>query len=578
MILKDVQPRIVDAIGLTRSVSTPWEWLGLYVAVVLDLHLVVIALILLFWPVDAPIEVWDFTSGVVASALVALLAGVITIMVSSSSSKELEQETVKAVTKSVGSRLEDSLSAPVTSVAVVQRTLNALLESANESREDSVLIMSMDPEAGFFDEKTAELLSDRLHQDWPTWLVSPVPNFGEEIGPDDLPAKTRELWTHFTIIEDTSDRFDSRRFLICPAQVPPVIEAVLLLRRGHSTQFDLSECVIALKDASNMDGNVVGLRTSIDMALKRIVAKRICNRISEPGGAYSKMLIQCDNIEAGVLSGIPVTRSLVTSQILIGLRNAIQFQPGTDNTQQLYVYQEPWNPTSKKLEFRHDARLFLPPITARGVNHSGSVIAKLLAENVIDVEGKGVLEVGCGPGYLSLQIAKRLGKDGYLLANDISDRALGVARLNLHAGKPDANTFYIHGDCNSLQFEVDSNNSMWLFLGDGSKKRLDVILVELPLLAYKGTRQLHQTERPYMEVASDEYVLPPSLEHFLGKIGTLCLNCKVPLVLPICASDDSDLQIVMKRLSDLTGSSPTQWSLLGSVSETSFVKCMEMKA
>lgn len=68
-------------------------------------------------------------------------------------------------------------------------------------------------------------------------------------------------------------------------------------------------------------------------------------------------------------------------------------------------------------------------------------------------EGDNVLEVGAGPGYFSLKVAKFL-KNGRLTLSDIQQEMLDIAKKRLAKRKVENVNYYL---CNGIKFEIEGN-------------------------------------------------------------------------------------------------------------------------
>lgn len=68
-------------------------------------------------------------------------------------------------------------------------------------------------------------------------------------------------------------------------------------------------------------------------------------------------------------------------------------------------------------------------------------------------EGDNVLEVGAGPGYFSLKVAKLL-KNGKITLADIQQEMLDIAKKRLAKRKVENANYYL---CNGTKFEIEDN-------------------------------------------------------------------------------------------------------------------------
>lgn len=78
---------------------------------------------------------------------------------------------------------------------------------------------------------------------------------------------------------------------------------------------------------------------------------------------------------------------------------------------------------------------------------------KKLIERLELKEGDNVLEVGAGPGYFSLKVAKFL-KNGRLTLADIQQEMLDIAKKRLSKRKIENTNYYL---CNGIKFEIEDN-------------------------------------------------------------------------------------------------------------------------
>ena len=67
--------------------------------------------------------------------------------------------------------------------------------------------------------------------------------------------------------------------------------------------------------------------------------------------------------------------------------------------------------------------------------------------------GEQVVDVGCGTGATTLALAERVGADGAVLALDISEPMLALARRRC-AERGDGNVRFVHADAQTHGFET----------------------------------------------------------------------------------------------------------------------------
>ena len=78
---------------------------------------------------------------------------------------------------------------------------------------------------------------------------------------------------------------------------------------------------------------------------------------------------------------------------------------------------------------------------------------KKLIERLELKKGDNVLEVGAGPGYFSLKVAKFL-KNGKITLTDIQQEMLDIAKKRLAKRKVENANYYL---CNGTKFEIEDN-------------------------------------------------------------------------------------------------------------------------
>ena len=168
---------------------------------------------------------------------------------------------------------------------------------------------------------------------------------------------------------------------------------------------------------------------------------------------------------------------------------------------------------------------------------------------------------------------------GKLIAVDIAKRAVDIARLNVHnqVALPDRVEF-LEMDCRNLDWQVDDERQpacLKLKVDGGVTHKVDVILIELPLLPYAGSRSLHCVEMPYMECSREPSHITPTVRDVIGKVGSLCLQYGVELLVPICASLQQDIESASTELSAAIPMQDTSWQVVGP-SEGGFIRCLRL--
>jgi hypothetical protein len=361
-----------------KSRHTVLDWLALYVGLVIILHLLVVLVVIAYWPANSPISVWDLLTGIVASALVATLAGIVTITISAKSSHDLEIATVNAITRRVQARLGESLSAPVTSDESLSHAILSLLRQADDPTSPPIVLVELDPSSQVWNEDILSSLNERIRRNMPTWLILPLPEWLCDPKAT-IEERDRAFWSALLRDITPEERFDDRQFYICPVAASSRPAAARL--DAPSSEADLralSGSVIALTDVDEPGTPRLGLRTAIDEHVCTNVITGLCSRILEPASTYADHPIMHHDLQRGILTGIPITRSLITSQILIAAKHALTLAAGANGTRGLHVEKVGDGP-GVQVEFRYAGSMFLPPTKGKNPNHSGSVLAALLA-------------------------------------------------------------------------------------------------------------------------------------------------------------------------------------------------------
>jgi SAM-dependent methyltransferase len=551
-----------------------FDWVGVYIGLTILLHLLLVLVILWLWPTGVPRPPWGLVEGIAASAFVAVLAGIITIIIGSWTSMETEKAIVEAVSMQVKERLGESLSAPITTSHKLIESLERLFKIGYDGT-DSILIIEIDPTSNLWSPKIAQSLNHRLLKDLPTWLIVPVPDWC--FSQSNPTQREQAFWK--MLVEDSAsyNYFDKRNFLICPVDRTKHLGGVGFIKDQGEQDYHVSEGLICLTENRFSEDYIVGLKSTIDMDLCRTIAVSFCDRISEPSSSFSKAMISYEDLMEGKISGIQITRSLVTTQIIIAVRKSLEVGADADNLRTIQVFNSDGNPNSM-VEFRYSGSNFIPPTSGTCENHSGSVVADLLQQKTIPADAKTFVEIGCGPGYLTIAIAQAIGDTGKLIAVDKAAHAIKAARANIsRIPGLDRRVTFLEKDCLDLKWELHARGStseLRLELDNNEYIPVDAILAELPLLPYFGTRELHQVEYPYIEKTHEGKALTDTIRRFLEPIIAKCVNANVSIYLPICASD---LREQKAAISELNGFAPTgsgfSWKLIGPAS--GFIRCLQ---
>lgn len=180
------------------------------------------------------------------------------------------------------------------------------------------------------------------------------------------------------------------------------------------------------------------------------------------------------------------------------------------------------------LEFDEErSRLVEAMYTVPDIVRRRAEILKLLAPQ----KGESVLDIGCGPGFVSAQISSEVGREGHVTGIDASKSMLGLAEKRL-AEQPNAELR--QADATSLPFEDASfdaavSTQVYEYVAD-----IDGALRELARVVKPGGRALvldtdwpsicwHSSDPERMKrilEAWDEHLAHPALPRTLsGKLG-----------------------------------------------------------
>lgn len=103
--------------------------------------------------------------------------------------------------------------------------------------------------------------------------------------------------------------------------------------------------------------------------------------------------------------------------------------------------------------------------------------SEILLEEALVKAGESVLDVGCGGGINSIEIAKRVGPEGWVTGVDISGPILSVARTR---GQGQSNLEFVEGDAALMDFR-DSDYDLVF-------SRFGVMFFSNPVAAFKNLR------------------------------------------------------------------------------------------
>ena len=112
------------------------------------------------------------------------------------------------------------------------------------------------------------------------------------------------------------------------------------------------------------------------------------------------------------------------------------------------------------------------------LNYKFSYINKILFKNINIQKGQAIIDIGCGSGFTSYQLSKKVGVTGTVIAIDISKPLLSLFKKKYNNIK---NISCIRKDLQKTYF----NNSIF----DHAISRFGVMFFECPLLALKRIHQ-----------------------------------------------------------------------------------------
>jgi hypothetical protein len=389
----------------------------------------------------------------------------------------------------------------------------------------------------------AILLKNRFSHDEPTILAVTNPNSQNPI-----------IWDHIASVEKDDTKFREKfikrnSFLIT---IPIISDAlVIFLEPTKNGGFNIMSSAFAFPVSTSLKRDYAGIRSEIDRGFGRMVLERFYALIQEPTDSYSHSVLNAVDVLSGKYIGLAVTRSIITSQLI---QSAAASQKLVDKDTYWIQIISPDNP-NLYTQFFYSSNCFCPPLSlSSNKNHSGSVIASALMNDKIQIAGKKVWEVGCGPGYVTLQLAKKVGENGIVLATDKDVHAVTIAEKNIKNTGYESRVNFLTGDCTSFSFKMDSDsNHVILVTPEGMEYQIDIIFIELPLLPYWGGRLLSRAEEGYMEAVPEkyEYILPPTITKLLLNISSNKLN-EMLIVLPI-AGGQSDIEQIKTEINNYMG-------------------------
>jgi hypothetical protein len=175
-------------------------------------------------------------------------------------------------------------------------------------------------------------------------------------------------------------------------------------------------------------------------------------------------------------------------------------------------------------------------------------------------------------------IADLIGDSGRVFSVDKSRTAIAAATANIRQ-RPvlECRVTFIEADCLKLEWKVfhDSKSLRRLMLKNeyGDFQPIDMILIELPLLPYFGSRQLHLVETPYLEHTKNGGFITETIWGLIRILAPFCIECSIPIFMPICASNESEQESAISELNKLSASQGYSWQAVGSVS--GFIRCLQ---
>lgn len=518
-----------------------FEWIISFTSLVVGSLGLLCAAVALWWPINYPLTVWEVIAGISSSAVVALVAGMITIFISWETSLHFG----RISTTEIAGHLQDSLASTLSSASDFLTTARGILGQGElESHSlvmiamPSELLLETDPVGN----EVAQLIRKRFETDSPTVLALTTHNLPKGFIWEQLAYSAKDE-TEFR------QRFTSRSSFVIT--VPSISDALIVrLEPIQGAGFSVKASAFAFPVSTSADKDYAGIRSEVDRGFGRMVLERFCALIQEPTSSYAHSVLTASDVLSGQFIGLSVTRSIITSQLIQSAATAQRLEGASG------FWVDIMNPADPKhgIQFYYSSNCFCPPLHS-GKNHSGSVIADALRDNRISVTGLSVWEVGCGPGYVTLQLADKVGENGVVFATDIDANASDIAKKNIDDIGRASKVTFINGDCSQFKLKAnkDDSSGVTLVAPDASEHRIDMIFIELPLLPYRGTRDLSPVELGYFESVPDDYqnMLPPTIIALLSSV--VCLKGKgLTVVLPIAGSS-TDVSKVVDEVRQIIG-------------------------
>lgn len=537
--------------------TTLGVWIWLYAALVWLATFALGAAVARFWTDTLALDRWAVITGLLTSGSVALFSGLVTIFITWRISQHFGDESSSSVERS----LRASLSAVISAPEDVDRAVAELLAYAAEESGSVVVFLSGGRPLDESENATRIVshLRERFSSDRTTILASHLA--GSDVLSSDPVLK--EVGVGACEARNFFERATSRRSLVFPLPTRPALTAAVCLSiSSEGSRLEVARSVFATWP-KGADSPPIGARTSIDEQFARAVLSHVCDLIEEPRSPGATAHISVDDILADHWSGIPVTRSLVSTQILWGAYRGSRVGPGPGHLWTIEAM-SPAEGGSSRSEFKYAPTLFLPPVVP-GSNHSGSVIAALIESGAIQVKDKSVLEVGSGAGYLTVALAGAVGS-GTVIALDNDPRALAATKENTKSLLQNAQVDFVRADAGNLRFtsEVSSGVAQTSFTVEGDGRPcapVDIVLLELPLIPYRGGRSLTAFETPYLEPAcTTGSVLPKTVEAVLRQLDrSIAADPTLEVIVPVCIAEADDATAAEAAVKAILPSADIRW-------------------
>ncbi|HEX6904068.1 MAG TPA: class I SAM-dependent methyltransferase [Thermoanaerobaculia bacterium] len=535
-------------------------------ALIILSHAVVNIVALTFWQESFPLDAWSLIAGITTSAVVAFISGLLTIVISWQTSQHFGEES----TNTFVSELREALSRTIDSRQELWQSLHELLTSAAQETGSLVLLVVeselLGGSGGSLEKNIGEAIAARFSENKPSLLAIHIPEIILK-GPAEAPSiqgGVEDLWRSLAGSYSADIPAEERKAWIIPLLDSTETIGVCLTALPGSGGYKITHALWAKctrNDAKASELLVFGARSSVDEHFGRTLLERLCSLIQEPVSTYGREVISPVDVLEGRLSGIGITRSIITAHILHGAHIYFNLAPEPTGTFSIRVASEASK--SKKKAFSYAGDQFLPPISTNG-SHSGSVLNSLLVRSILSLEQSSVWEIGCGPGYVTMLLAKACSK-GRIIANDNYERALEIARINVARETNSVDIDFVLGNCLDFQLSTSPNGTSEsvtvLPPGRTEKVKVDYIFIELPLLPYFGARRLSICERGYMEETdrAAESFLPKTLSALIASLGHLLGKTDTKVILPVCTADEVELRLVIGELGRLLGQGVAVW-------------------